>query len=212
MSLAFCYFSRCLESPTQDALVAARRVLRYLHTTKYLGIRYTIGAVANVHGMVDSDWAVDKSTSGYVFSLVADAVFAWLAKGQLCIAMSSTEAEIMAASLAALDRARGSRPSSCGACCLRRTHGAIYRPIADTGAHAARPGRVAARIVHRRPMRWVRGTPVPGTYTVLHCITRTDSFSCCCISKTIHTGTPCDAARGASPGEAVYATFARSCL
>ena len=102
VSLAICYLSRCLESPTQDALVAARRVLRYLHTTKYLGIRYTIGAVANVHGMVDSDWAVDKSTSGYVFFL-ADAVFAWLAKGQPCIAMSSTEAEIMAASLAALE-------------------------------------------------------------------------------------------------------------
>ena len=50
--MAICYLSRCLESPTQDALVAARRVLRYLHTTKYLGIRYTIGAVANVHGMI----------------------------------------------------------------------------------------------------------------------------------------------------------------
>ena len=163
MSLAFCYFSRCLESPTQDALVAARRVLRYLHTTKYLGIRYTIGAVANVHGMVDSDWAVDKSTSGYVFSLVADAVFAWLAKGQLCIAMSSTEAEIMAASLAALDRARGSRPSSCGACCLRRTHGAIYRPIADTGAHAGRSSAGASRGPHCTPQTHEVGTRYAGT-------------------------------------------------
>ena len=43
-----------------------------------------------------------KSTSGYVFFL-AQAAIAYVSKKQASIAMSSTEAEIMAASLAALE-------------------------------------------------------------------------------------------------------------
>ena len=43
-----------------------------------------------------------KSTSGYVIFL-AKAAIAWLSKRQVSIAMSSTEAELMAASLAALE-------------------------------------------------------------------------------------------------------------
>ena len=52
--------------------------------------------------MSDADWAVVKSTSGYVFMLARAAV-AYVSKKQVSIAMSSTEAEIMAASLAALE-------------------------------------------------------------------------------------------------------------
>ena len=52
--------------------------------------------------MSDSDWAVVKSTSGYVFML-AQAAIAYISKKQVSIAMSSTEAEIMAASLASLE-------------------------------------------------------------------------------------------------------------
>ena len=52
--------------------------------------------------MSDANWAVVKSTSGYVFFL-CQAAIAFIAKKQIAIAMSSTEAEIMAASLAALE-------------------------------------------------------------------------------------------------------------
>ena len=83
-------------------MAAALRVLNYLYHTRKLGLRWTRGAGAKMYGQVDSDWAKVKSTSGYVFYL-AEAVFAYLSKGQPCIAMSSTEAEIMAASLAALE-------------------------------------------------------------------------------------------------------------
>ena len=65
-------------------------------------IRYTKGAPLDLHGMVDSDWAIEKSTSGYAYFL-AQAVLAWMSKKQASIALSSTEAEIMAASLAALE-------------------------------------------------------------------------------------------------------------
>jgi len=52
--------------------------------------------------MSDSDWAVVKSTTGYVFFLAGAAV-AYLSKKQASIALSSTEAEIIAASMAALE-------------------------------------------------------------------------------------------------------------
>ena len=52
--------------------------------------------------MSDADWSVVKSTSGYVFFL-AKAAIAYVAKKQASIDMSSTESEIMAASLAALE-------------------------------------------------------------------------------------------------------------
>ena len=102
VALAVGLLSRCLDSPTKQTMDAARRVLQYLITTKDLGIRYTKNVELDLNGMVDSDWAVDKSTSGYVYFL-AQAALAWLAKKQISIALSSTEAEIMAASLAAIE-------------------------------------------------------------------------------------------------------------
>ena len=54
-------------------------------------------------GYVDADWAGDKtdrkSTSGYLFKL-GEGVISWLSKKQGSVALSSTEAEYIAAALA----------------------------------------------------------------------------------------------------------------
>ena len=50
--------------------------------------------------MSDSDWATRHSTSGYVFQL-SRAAISWMSKKQPCVALSSCEAEIIAASEAA---------------------------------------------------------------------------------------------------------------
>ena len=102
IAVAVGLLSRVLEVPTADTMTAAMRVLRYLVSTKELGLRWTVGADTVLSGMSDSNWAVVKSTSGYVFFL-AQAAIAYVSKKQASIAMSSTEAEIMAASLAALE-------------------------------------------------------------------------------------------------------------
>ena len=102
MACAVGLLSRALEKPTKALMSAALRVLRYLDTYKDLGIRYCKGGSTKLHGTLDSDWAVIKSTSGYVFFMACAAV-AYLSKQQKSIAMSSTEAELMAASLAALE-------------------------------------------------------------------------------------------------------------
>ena len=67
-----------------------------------MGPRYKRGSPIELTGMTDSDWAVIRSTSGFAFFL-AGAIIAYMSKKQATIAMSSTEAEIMAASQAGLE-------------------------------------------------------------------------------------------------------------
>jgi len=56
--------------------------------------------VLDIHGFVDVDWARDldqrRSTSGYVFNLFGGVV-SWMSKKQSVVALSTTEAEYMAA-------------------------------------------------------------------------------------------------------------------
>ena len=54
----------------------------------------------DIHGFVDADWAGDLdrriSTSGYVFNLFGGEI-SWMSKRQAVVALSTTEAEYMAA-------------------------------------------------------------------------------------------------------------------
>ena len=90
---------RAMARPTPALYEAAQRVLTYLVRHKGLGLRYEPDGKP-LEGMSDSDWAVRHSTTGWVFRLGAAAV-SWASKRQPTIALSSCEAEIMAASEAA---------------------------------------------------------------------------------------------------------------
>jgi transposase InsO family protein len=94
--------SQALNCPTTGLLQEAYNVLSYLYDTRHLGLRYKKGARFSMFGMSDANWTTRRSTSGYVFFL-AGAAISYASKRQVSIAMSSTEAEIMAASLAALE-------------------------------------------------------------------------------------------------------------
>lgn len=95
--------SRFMQNPTQIHLGATKRVLRYLQGILDFSIRYKKGEKLELYGYTDSDWAgsVDdkKSTSGYAF-LLGSGVISWLSKKQETVALSSVEAEYVAASLA----------------------------------------------------------------------------------------------------------------
>ena len=93
--------SRVLSKPTPELLADAQRVLGYLHYHSPVGLRYTPGA-SRLHGFADSDWAVRHSTSGWVV-LFQHAAIAYGSKKQKSVALSSCEAEIVAASTAAAD-------------------------------------------------------------------------------------------------------------
>jgi hypothetical protein len=88
-----------MAKPTPELQAAAKRVLGYLVRTKDLGLRYHADGEP-LRGMSDSDWGVKHSTSGYVFKYNSAAI-SWGSKKQQSVALSSCEAEIMAASVAA---------------------------------------------------------------------------------------------------------------
>jgi hypothetical protein len=93
-------------NPGPEHQRALDRVFRYLRATSKQKLVYQRGSQDGnvVHGFVDADWASDtsdrKSTSGYVFKLAGGAI-SWSSKKQTSVAMSSTEAEYIAAAHAA---------------------------------------------------------------------------------------------------------------
>lgn len=88
------------QKPGQQHWRAVKRILAYLHKTRLLGIRYG-GNNTALTGYCDSDYAGDlqtrRSTSGFVFIHLGEPV-SWASRRQPCVALSTTEAEFVAAS------------------------------------------------------------------------------------------------------------------
>ncbi|XP_072066584.1 secreted RxLR effector protein 161-like [Arachis hypogaea] len=89
-----------MEEPCTNHLQAAKRILRYIKGTLNDGIYYENTNEVNLVGYTDSDWAGDietrKSTSGFVFHLGSGAI-SWSSKKQPVVALSTAEAEYIAA-------------------------------------------------------------------------------------------------------------------
>lgn len=92
--------SRYMEHPTEQHLLAAKRILRYLKGTIDFGVFYKKGEGSELMGFTDSDCAGDvddrRSTYGHVFMLSSGDV-TWLSKKQQIVTLSTTEAEFIAA-------------------------------------------------------------------------------------------------------------------
>ncbi|KAF7130877.1 hypothetical protein RHSIM_Rhsim10G0166500 [Rhododendron simsii] len=95
-----------MHEPSKLHYAAAKRILHYLQGTKKLGIKYTKEKDSKLIGYTDSDWAgsIDdrKSTFGQVFCL-GTKIISWSSKKQRTIALSSAEAEYIAATDAACE-------------------------------------------------------------------------------------------------------------
>ena len=95
-----------LSNPGQEHWKALKRVLRYIKGTLDVGLEFNASnqTAVNVTGFTDADWGADvterKSTSGYTFT-VCGGLVSWRSKRQEIVALSSTEAEYIALSLAA---------------------------------------------------------------------------------------------------------------
>ncbi|KAL4559836.1 hypothetical protein LXL04_031982 [Taraxacum kok-saghyz] len=91
--------SRFLSNPGKKHWEAVRWIFRYLRGTSKLGITFGNGP-PNLVGFTDSDMAGNKdnmkSTSGYLMTFAGGAV-SWQSRLQKCVALSTTEAEYMAA-------------------------------------------------------------------------------------------------------------------
>jgi hypothetical protein len=94
--------ARFISNPNLTHWQAAKGVVRYLAYTKNRGITFR-GSDLTLTGFCDADYAGDldtrKSTTGYVFITNGGAI-SWNSKRQPTVAVSTTEAEYMAAASA----------------------------------------------------------------------------------------------------------------
>lgn len=96
--------SRYMERPTKVHLDVVKRIMRYVKGTVEYGLVYSKNSGNSIlTGFSDSDLAghLDdrKSTSGMVFYL-NESMITWVSQKQRCVALSSCEAEFMAATAA----------------------------------------------------------------------------------------------------------------
>jgi hypothetical protein len=100
------YVSRFMEEPHEEHLTAVKHILRFIAGTRDWGLFYPKrnGGKAKLMGFSDSDLAGDqddrKSTSGVLFFL-GDSPISWQSTKQKVVALSSCEAEYIAAATAA---------------------------------------------------------------------------------------------------------------
>jgi len=102
LSHAVSVVSRYMHNPGKDHWEAVKWILRYVRGTtgKGLGFDRIKAATSDVTGFVDSDYAGDldrrRSISGYIFTMCEGAI-TWKASLQSIAALSTTEAEYIAA-------------------------------------------------------------------------------------------------------------------
>lgn len=92
------YFSRYQDKATDEMWSYLKRVIRYLKSTMYFGLKYTRSNNIELHCYVDSDWGNSsdrKSVSGYLFKLFGNTI-SWTTRKQNCVTLSTTESELVA--------------------------------------------------------------------------------------------------------------------
>jgi hypothetical protein len=111
IGLAVGLLARAQAKPTKALLHAALHAVKYLKATRRLGLKFDskdftvrglFPAGSKLNSASDADWGVRHSTSGFI-SFLFGALVGWASKKQRSMALSSTEAEIFAASLAGVD-------------------------------------------------------------------------------------------------------------
>lgn len=99
ISFAVNVLSRFCENPGETHWKGIKRIFRYIKGTKDKQLIFR-GTEESLTGYSDADWASDvdkrRSTTGYIFTLNGTAI-SWACKRQATVALSTTEAEYMAA-------------------------------------------------------------------------------------------------------------------
>ncbi|KAK2457617.1 hypothetical protein QL285_004869 [Trifolium repens] len=100
ISFAVGVCARYQAEPKMSHLTQVKRILKYVNGTSDYGIMYSHGEDSRLTGYCDADWADSaddrKSTSGGCFFL-GNNLISWFSKKQNCVALSTAEAEYIAA-------------------------------------------------------------------------------------------------------------------
>eukprot|EP00253_Pinus_taeda_P003452 PITA_03452 len=98
--------SQAMVKPTKLFWKSGKHLFHYLRGTSGYGLWYRQEDEVKLCGFTDADWVGSptdkKRTSGGIFSIVST-TFSWYSRKQRSMALSSAEAEYMAASLAACE-------------------------------------------------------------------------------------------------------------
>jgi hypothetical protein len=95
-----CMCTRFQANPKECHLSAVKRILRYLVHTPNLGLWYPKGSKFNLLGYLDSDYAsykVDRKSTTGTCQFLGRSLVSWRSKKQNYVALSTAEAEYVAA-------------------------------------------------------------------------------------------------------------------
>lgn len=93
--------SRTLENPSWNDWIRVKRIFRYLQGTSSYGIIYRSDCKGYLKGFSDADHGGDESTGRSTTGVVctyANGAISWMSQRQTSVAISTTEAEVVAAS------------------------------------------------------------------------------------------------------------------
>ncbi|CAN0838933.1 Retrovirus-related Pol polyprotein from transposon TNT 1-94 [Linum grandiflorum] len=95
-----CICARYQSAPKQSHLSAVKRIFRYLKATPSLGLWYPANSTTDLAGYSDSDFAgclTDRKSTSGACQFLGQSLISWSSKKQKCVALSTAEAEYLAA-------------------------------------------------------------------------------------------------------------------
>jgi hypothetical protein len=98
--LSVCMCARFQTDPKEVHLRAMKRIMRYLVYTPKFGLWYSKGSTFDLIGYSDADWAgckIDRKSTSRTCQFLGRSLVPWASKKQNLVALSTTEAEYIAA-------------------------------------------------------------------------------------------------------------------
>ena len=95
-----CLCARFQSEPKESHLIAVKRILRYLNGTKNVGLWYSRDSTLNLIAYSDSDYAgckLDRKSTSGACQFLGSNLISWFSKKQNFVALSTAEAEYVAA-------------------------------------------------------------------------------------------------------------------
>jgi hypothetical protein len=98
--LSVCMCARFQANPKEVQLRAVKRIMRYLVYTPKFGLWYPKGSTFNLIGYSDADYVgckIDKKSTSGTCQFMGRSLVSWASKKQNLVALSTEEAEYIAA-------------------------------------------------------------------------------------------------------------------